>query len=422
MNKYKIEKLSNKIPLITIPVKGAATITALVMVRTGSKYETRSERGISHFLEHLFFKGTVKRPTTLALSGELDSLGGEYNAFTSKEYTGYWIKVAAPKFKKGLEIISDMLLHSRFDAEEIEREKGVIIEELKMYEDNPLMHIEDVFELLLYGDTPAGWDTIGTAANIRRFKRQDFLEYMRTQYGSRSLYVVLAGGVKPDDRRLAEQFLAGFRRNPWRDKPAVRERQTAPRLKAVYKKIDQANISLGVRAYPAGHPDEFKVKLLGIILGGSMSSRLFINLRERNGLAYYVRTSAECYTDSGYLTTQAGVPYEKAGEAVRIILAEYERIKREPVSAQELKRAKDMIQGRSLLRLEATDDLANWYGRQAILRKKMMTPGEFLNKIRKITPEELQATARKVFVARNLNLAMIGQVKAAAIKPILKLK
>ncbi|MFA4999963.1 MAG: pitrilysin family protein [Patescibacteria group bacterium] len=420
MNKYKIDILSNKLRLITIPLPKAPTMTALVIVKTGSKYENRLNNGISHFLEHLFFKGTNKRPDTLALSSELDSLGGEYNAFTAKEFTGYWVKVAAAKAAQALDIVSDMLLNSRFDAAEIEKEKGVIIEELNMYEDNPMMHIEDVFETCLYGDTPAGWDTIGTKENIRRFKREDFIKYLKSQYGTRSVYVVLAGGIDAATKKATAKLFSVFKKNKWQDKSPVKEKQSAPRLLTVYKKIDQVNLSLGVRAYPFGHPDEFKVKLLAIILGGSMSSRLFTNLRGRNGLAYYVRTMTELYSDSGYLTTQAGVPIARAEEAVNIILAEYRRIKEAPVSVAELKRAKDLLQGKMSLQMEATDNLANWYARQVISRPKILTPAEFLTRIKKITAADLQKTAKKIFVNRGLNLALIGAVKGERFKKILR--
>ncbi len=420
MNKYKVKVLSNKIPLITVPIKGAPTATVLVILKAGSKYETRENNGLSHFLEHMFFKGTDKRPNTLALSSELDSLGGEYNAFTSKEYTGYWVKVAASKLPLALDIVSDMLLNSKMEEEEIEREKGVIIEELNMYEDNPMMHVEDVFESVLYGDTPAGWETIGTKENIKSFKRADFIKYLETQYGSKSMHVILVGGITEVAKKEAVKMFSKFKVNKWQDKLAVKEVQKAPIVRAVYKKTDQINLSLGVRAFPIGHPDEFKLKLLSIILGGSMSSRLFINLRERNGLAYYVRTMYETYSDSGYLTTQAGVPIAKAEAAVKIILAEYKKLTEELVTAKELKRAKDLLQGKSLLQMEATDNLATWYARQAVLRKQIMTPGEFLRKINKVTAAEIRAVALKIFLDRGLNLALIGQAKEEKFQSILK--
>ncbi len=419
MNRYKKIVLSNKIPVFTIPIKGAKTATALLIFRTGSRYENRRNNGISHFLEHMFFKGTEKRPNTLALSSELDSLGGEYNAFTSKEYTGYWIKVAADKLGTALEIMADMLLHSKFSVEEIEREKGVIIEELNMYEDNPLMHIEDVLEACLYGDTPAGWETIGTKENIRRFTRADLLHYLKTQYGTRSAAVFLAGNISAADQRKVRRLLAEFRSNDWRGKNRTVERQSKPNLRIVPKKIDQVNLSLAVRAYPAGHAQEFKAKLLAIILGGAMSSRLFIRLRERNGLAYYVKTNVEAHSDSGYLTTQAGVPIGKVESAVKIILEEYKRLTEELVEPKELKRAKDLLRGRLLLQLESTDDLANWYARQEILREKIVTPEGFIAAMEKITASELRQVARQIFKDSNLNLALIGDVKASRLKKML---
>jgi len=420
MNKYKRYFLSNKVPLYLVPVEGAKTTTILVMVKTGSRYETRQTSGLSHFLEHMFFKGTESRPDTLALSSELDALGGEYNAFTAKEYTGYWMKVAEDKVGPAFDVLADMLLHSKFDAEEIEREKGVIIEELKMYEDNPLMRIEDVFESTLYGDNSAGWETIGTRENIRSFSRQALLKYWRTQYGSRSICAVLAGGIKEKDKRLAIKHLEAFQANPWQPRHLSVKQQTAPRIRAAWKQADQLTMSLGVRTVPLGHKLEIPLKLLSIILGGAMSSRLFIRLRERSGLAYYVRTNTEAYPHSGYLTTQAGVPKEKAKAAVRIILEEYKRLKDEPVGQEELSRAKDLLRGRLLIQMEGSDSLATWYGRQAVMRKRLMTPGEWIKAIDKVGAKDIMAAARQVFQDKNLNLALIGQIKAEGFKPQLR--
>ncbi len=419
MNKYKKEILSNKVNVFTIPVTGAKTVTALLIFKTGSKYETKENNGISHFLEHMFFKGTKKRPDTTTISSDLDSLGSEFNAFTTKEFTGYWVKVASSKFKAALSIISDMLLNSLFDQKEIDRERGVIIEELNMYEDNPLMHIEDIFEHCLYGDTPAGWDTIGTKENIRNFKREDFISYLNTQYGSNSLNVIFAGNISKADKKATLKLLDAFKSNKWQNKVKVVENQKKPQIKSVFKKIDQVQLSLGVRTSAIGSPEEFKLKLLSVILGGAMSSRLFIRLRERNGLAYTVRTLTEFYTESGYLTTWAGVPIDKVEPAIKIILEEYKRLTTELVPDKELKRAKDLFIGRVLLQMEGTDDVATWYGRQAALGSKIVTPAEFLSAIKKISAQDLRKTAQKIFVNEKLNLALIGNVKEEKIKPIL---
>jgi len=421
MYKYKKLSLSNKIPLILVPMPGVKTATALVMVKTGSKYENRAESGLSHFLEHMFFKGTQRRPNTLALSAELDVLGGEYNAFTSKEYTGYYVKVAEGKLEAALDILGDMLTSSKFEAEEIEREKGVIIEELNMYEDNPLMHVEDVLESCLYGDTPAGWDTIGTKKNIQSFKRSDFVRYFKRQYGAKSISVILSGSIKEADIKQARKVFNKVLINNWKDKVAVKEKQSKPAIKAVFKATDQVNLSLALRSFAVGDKQELALKMLSVILGGSMSSRLFISLRERSGLAYYVKTSAEFYSDSGYLTTQAGVPKNKVKEAVKIILEEYRRIANEDVSAEELSRAKDLVSGKLLMQLETSDDVASWYGRQAILRHKFIEPAELNKKLRAITISDIRLVAQRVMRDKNLNLAIIGPSKANEISDLFKM-
>ena len=412
MKQYNIITLANKMSYISAPLIGTKTITALVVIKTGSKYESRRENGLSHFLEHMFFKGTVKRPTALILSSELDSVGGEYNAFTSKEYTGYWIKVSSDKTETALELVSDMLLNSTFPAEEIEREKGVIIEELNMYEDNPLMRIEDIFETCLYGDTPAGWDVIGTRANIKAFKRQDFINYLHRQYGASSATLILSGNLPKNTNTLVEKYFASFSKNAWRNKVKVKETQKAPAMLSVHKKTDQISLSLGVRTEASGHKEEFVIKMLAIILGGSMSSRLFSEIRERRGLAYSVRCSAEFYSDSGYLTTTAGIKLGHEAEVINIIIREYKRISEELVPLEELNRAKDMIKGRLAISLEASDDLANWYGKQAIIRKKYLTPADYISEIDKITPADLKRVAKKIFIEKNLNLALIGLLSA----------
>lgn len=420
MNKYKLKLLSNKLPLYIVPVDGAKTATVLFMFKTGSRYETRENNGISHFLEHMFFKGTTKRPNTMNISSELDGLGGEFNAFTAKEYTGYFVKVAANKLKPAIEILNDMLLNSLFDEKEIEREKGVIIEEYNMYEDNPMMHIEDVFENCLFGDSPAGWDTIGTKENIRGFKRQDFINYFKSQYGTKSISVILAGNINEASIKTAKKLLLGFKDNAWHKKEKAPDKQKAPQFKVSYKNSDQTTIALGVRTVPMGHNMELKLKLLSVILGGSMSSRLFINLRERRGLAYYVRTSTEYHSDAGYLDTQAGIPADKVREAVKIILAEYKKVKTELVGEEELRKAKDLIKGRLFLHMESSDEIASWYGKQAAMREKIISPAKFLEEIEKITAADLRRAAARVFVNKNLNFALIGKVKESEFKDVLK--
>lgn len=417
---HKIIKLPNQLEVITAPITGAKTVTVLVMAATGSRFENKANSGVSHFLEHLFFKGTVKRPTTLAISSALDRVGGEFNAFTGKEYTGYYVKVETSQLELALDVLSDMLLNSKFAAEEIEREKGVIIEELNMYLDNPLIYIEDLFEECLYGDTPAGRDTIGAKQTILKLDRRQILAYAGRQYSADKIIVSLAGGFKPAAVKLISKYFNSFAKKDYREKLRTDDRQNRPKLNLFYKPTDQAHLSLGVRSYSFAQENEISAKLISLILGGSMSSRLFTELRERRGLAYYVRTHNEPYTDSGYLTTHAGVPLGKLAEAITIILAEYKKLAAEPVSAEELNRVKQFLIGRTALSLESSDSLANWYARQAILFKeqnradKILTPEKYYAQVKKINAADISRAAKEIFVRQKLNLAVIGPYKDKA--------
>lgn len=422
MNKIKIKITKNKVPIYLVPVANAKTTTLMFMFKTGSKYENRANSGISHFLEHMFFKGTKKRPNTAIIASELDSLGCDFNAFTGKEYTGYYFRVLNKKTKAATKILLDLLLNSVFSEEEIIREKGVIIEELNMYQDSPLEHIEDVFEECLYGDSPAGRNVIGSKETIKNFKRQDFLNYFSSQYGANSLSIILSGKIKEEDVKFLEKNILFFKDNKWQDKIKVKEKQNKPEIKAEFKKTDQVALALGVRTVAIDHADELKLKILALIIGGSMSSRLFIKLRERSGLAYFVKTVAEFYSDTGYFITQAGVPIDKTKAAIQIILNEYQRVITEKITELELKKAKDLLVGKMFLRLENSDEIASWYARQVILRKKILTPVAVIKKINKITALDLQKAAAKYFVNSNLNLALIGQVKARDYSKILKFK
>ncbi|MDO9399598.1 MAG: pitrilysin family protein [bacterium] len=414
---FKINKLTNGLELISAPLSGTKTVTALVIFGTGSRYETKKNNGISHFLEHIVFKGTKKRPNTLAIAGELDGIGGEYNAFTSKEMTGFWVKVEASQLELAMDVLSDIILNSLMPSKEIEREKGVIIEEANMYLDNPLIHIDDLFEQCLYGDTPIGWTTIGSKENINGFKRDDFVDYFHSQYRVSNAIICLSGKIPANSIVLTENFFQKMAKGQAKDCSIVVSQQKQPEIKLFYKKTDQAHLSLGVPSYPSGHPLETALKILAVLLGGTMSSRLFIKLRERSGLAYYVKTQSECYTDSGYLTTCAGVPLAKVDIAIKIILEEYQKLVTSIVAKDELVRVKQCIIGRTALQLEESDSMASWYAQQAItfkqqkVSKKILSPNDYYEKIRQVSAEEIMKVAKEIFVNNKLNLAVIGPYK-----------
>ncbi|HQB51010.1 MAG TPA: pitrilysin family protein [bacterium] len=412
-------QINTEQPLVLkVPLTDCPTFTALVVVAVGSKHETARQSGLSHFLEHMFFKGTTNRPTTLAISSELDAIGGEYNAFTSKEYTGYYVKCAADQAEVALDVLSDMLLHSQFSAEEIDRERGVIIEEINMYEDNPMMHLEDVFERVLYGDTPAGWDTAGNKATVGAFSREDFVNYWQSNYGRERTTICLAGRLPENVDSLVNKYFAQWPETiNFSDKVAVVENQTEPRFLVADKDTDQIHLALGVRAFPYGHHSEMPARLLASILGGSMSSRLFLQIRERQGLAYYVRTNIEKYTDTGYLVTAAGIKKDALTQAITTIISEYKKLTTELVGEEELERIKKFITGRLVLGLEGSDDLAQWYARQQVMalsqgkvQNNLDNPQEFLAKVQAVTAEEIRAVAQEIFVNHGLNLAIIGRV------------
>ncbi len=422
--KLKSIKLKNGLPVFLVNLPQSKTATILMMCKTGSKYESREISGLSHFIEHMIFKGTKKRPNTLTLSSELDSLGAEFNAFTAKEYTGYYIKVPKNKINNAVDILSDILLNSKFDSEEIEREKGVIISELNMYEDDPKMNIEDVFENCLYGDSPAGWDAIGNKETINSFKREDFIKYFSSQYGVNSFAVFLAGNFSEKNVKMVlEKKFSKMNNNNYRNKIKVVEKQDKPNLKIKNKKTDQIVLGLGFRAFPNDHKDEPTLKLLSVILGGSMSSRLFIELRERRGLAYFARTNTELYTDSGYIAAYAGVSKDKLEESIKTILNEFQKMKEMLVTKEELKKAKDLIAGRLIVSMEQSDDYSSWYGQQFISKKEFISPEERLKKIKKVSASDIKKLAQKLFINNHLNLVIIGEVKdEKKIKNILKIK
>lgn len=409
MQHFKKTTLSNGLRIITVPQENAVALTVLTLVETGSKYEIKRINGISHFLEHLCFKGTTNRPKPSMIAGELDGLGAQSNAFTSHEYTGYYAKVSADKGEKALDIIADLYLNPIFDAAEIEKEKGVIIEEIHMYEDMPQRKIGDIFMSLLYGDQPAGWDIAGEPELINKMTREDIAKYRSEHYVPSATTLVIAGSF--NEQKVIERATAlfgGMAQSEKHGKPAVKEQQTKPQVLLKYKKSDQAHIVLGVRTFDLHDERKYALEILGDILGGGMSSRLFQLLREQLGAAYYVRAAADLYTDHGYFAAAAGLELSKAKTVITEMLKEFKRLKTEPVSAAELERAKSHYVGNLLLGLESSDALAVFYGAQEVLSKNLITTDELIKKIQAVSAEQIQKIAQEFFINERLNLAILG--------------
>lgn len=409
MQPFKKTTLANGLRIITIPQPNAVALTVLTLVETGSKYEAKRINGISHFLEHLCFKGTVNRPKPSMIASELDGLGAQSNAFTSHEYTGYYAKVSADKGAQALDIISDLYLNPIFDATEIEKEKGVIIEEIHMYEDMPQRKIGDLFMSLLYGDQPAGWDIAGEPELITKMTREDIVKYRSEHYVPVATTLVIAGAF--DEKQMIEKATELFGKMAHGEKLGkvkVKEAQTKPEVLLKYKKSDQAHIVLGVRTFDLHNERKYALELLGDILGGGMSSRLFQLLREQLGAAYYVRASADLYTDHGYFAAAAGLELSKAKMVITEMLKEFKRLKTKPVSEAELARAKSHYVGNLLLGLESSDALAVFYGAQEILAKKLITTDELIKKMQSVTADQIQKIAQEYFTSDRLNLAILG--------------
>ncbi len=406
---YKKTSLKNGLRVVTVPVKNASSVTVLILVGTGSKYEDKDINGISHFLEHMFFKGTKKRPTTLKISETLDMIGGQYNAFTSKEVTGFWAKVDKKNVDVALDWISDIFLNSKFEQQEIERERGVVIEELNMYLDTPTAYVSELFEDLLYGDQPAGWRIVGEKENILSFNQEKVLNYFKSHYANQNTVICIAGDIKtkPTEEKIKKYF-GTLKRNANPVKLVTKEVQEKPAILMHYKKTDQTHFCLGVRAYDMNDPRRYALALMSIILGGNMSSRLFISVRERNGLGYYIHTSVDATTDTGYLVTQAGIKNDSLEKAIGLVLAEYKSLRDIKISAKELKKAKDFLRGSTSLSMDATDAQTSFYASQEVMNQKMQTPEEKLKMIDKVTVNDIKKVAEDIFKNEKLNLAVIG--------------
>ena len=407
--KYKRRVLKNGMRLITVPMKDAPTVTVLVMVEAGSKYETKEKNGISHFLEHMCFKGTTKRPSTLSISKELDSIGSHYNAFTGEEYTGYYAKAAEKHASKILDVVSDLYLNPIFDEKEIEKEKGVIIEEINMYKDLPHRHVQELFSSLLYGDQPAGWNIAGSKETVTAMKREDFVNYRKEHYVPKATTVIIAG--KFDEKKILKEVEEKFGKIKTAKKTGklkVKESQNAPAVLLEEKKTDQAHLVVGVRAYSVASPLTPTLRVMNAVLGAGLSSRLFQKLREEMGVGYYVHSSFDAYTDHGAFSVSTGVDINRVEEVIKAILVELKKLATEEVSEDELNKVKDYITGTLYLGLESSDSIAEYLGGQEVLNRPLKTPEEVIKEIRKVTAKDILKVAKKIFVEKNLNLAIVG--------------
>jgi predicted Zn-dependent peptidase len=405
---YELQRLPNNLRVLTAPMSHAQSVVCFVMLAAGSRYETSDTNGIAHFSEHMFFKGTERRPTARDLAAEVDSIGGEFNAFTSKEYTGYYVKCAAESRDIALDVLIDMLRHSKFDPDEIEREKGVIVEEMNMYFDTPRDYVSGVYDELVYGDHPLGWDVIGRKETVRGASRDTFLGYIDHWY--KPSRMVLGVGGRLGDGLLAhiEELLGDLEDGASGTPEPAEVAANGSRVKLHTKTSDQAHLCLGTRSYPLAHPDRYALQLVQTVLGGGMSSRLFTEVREKRGLAYYVFALNQGYTDTGTLFAQAGVDINRIDEAVTTIVAELKKIADEPVPSEELEKARSFAKGRFVLQLETPQNLLLFGLRREVLEGRVADPTEVLEGLDAVTAEDVQRVAQDLISDDRLRLALIG--------------
>lgn len=409
--KFQKETLSNGLRIIKVPMPWTEAVTLLTIFGVGSRHEPEKLSGVSHFIEHMMFKGTKKRPNTLAISRELDRVGAEYNAFTSKDHTGYWIKISKNHFDLALDVLFDMLLESKFDKVELEREKHVIREEIKMYDENPLMHIDALFEQIIFDGHPLGRDIAGTEKIVAAVSRDELVNFKKSFYRPEDTVIVVAGNLDKQAfshiKKYGQQFSTKSKAPGHLDEFSFKKRDP---LLLHYQKLDQAQLALGFPAYNYLHPHLPALKLLSIILGGSMSSRLFIEVRERRGLAYFVRSEVDSYSDTGSFKVRAGIDANRTEEAIKVIVAELKKIL-QGVSIKELDDAKEFVRGHLALSLEDSNEQADWCGKQELLLGDIKTPKEKMAEIDRVDLREIKSVANEIIKIDCLRCALIGPFK-----------
>ena len=417
--KTDVFTLENGLKVVFVDTDAFPTLTTILLVGAGSRYENKINNGVAHFFEHMAFKGSKKYPNSHVIAAEVEGAGGIFNAFTNKDHTGYWIKATSQHFERMTDVISDMVLNSYLLPEEIEREKGVIVEELNLYNDTPYQKVNDIFETLLYDGNPLGLEIGGHRDTVTKFTRKTFTDYMDSLYHPNNAVFVVAGGISSTKMSnktmldlISEKF-KGWKKGEKIDYKKVVENQKKPNMIIKYKKTEQSHFCLGFRSVSRENEKKYALAILSAILGGGMSTRLFKEVRERRGLCYYISTTRSLYNDVGSMYTRAGVTIdlEKTKTAIEVILKEHKKILDKDIKKEELVRAKEIIKGRFLLDLEDSFEVANYFGEKLLIEGKITQPNDDISKIEKVTIDEVYQIAKETFKPENLNLALIGPVK-----------
>ncbi len=422
MLRHSLTTLPNGLPVVCIPMPSVQSVTVLTLVNTGSRYEKPKEEGIAHFFEHMVFKGTEKFPEAQDLASAVDSVGADFNAFTSKEYTGYYVKSASKNIRLALDVVSDMLLTPKLRQDDIDREKGVIIEEINMYTDTPPRFINDLFDRMMFKGSGLGHDIIGTKATVSEMTTSDFTQFLKQWYGFGNMLLVMAGDARvledPATLELAQEMFSKDSIERIKDKVKLERylpvQPLAPhRLHLQYKETEQAHFVMGWPAMHRRDPGRYALSLFSTILGGNMSSRLFTEVREKRGLCYYVHADSDMYHDTGVFGASAGVDPARVLEALKVTIGEFEAIAsgEKPITDEEMKKGKDYVAGKMVLGFEDSENVAQYYGMKQLLTNMIETPEEVLEKVKAVTQEEIMAIAQRIIQEGELRLAVIGPFK-----------
>jgi predicted Zn-dependent peptidase len=410
MHERKI--LENGMPVYLIPFEGTEAATVLVLTHVGSRFEPEKIQGASHYIEHLMFKGTERRPTTLEISRELDAVGAEFNAYTGKNITGYYVKADGAHLGLAIDLLHDMIFHSKYAEEEVDRERGVILEELKMYEDNPMAHVEELIENVLYEGSTLGRDIIGTRETLKNMTREDLVQFRDENYLPNNMSIAVSGKIDGQTMKWLEETFGQIPNG--QKEPAAYEAyaghstQEVPKVALQTKETEQVQLAIGFPAYGLNDPKIRAASVMAKILGGTMSSRLFISVRERHGLAYFVRCHVDPVEDTGSLIIRAGLDKSRLKLATKTIMQELRKMVKEGVSEDELHKAKENIRGKLLLKMEDSSSRAGWFGTQELLNDSVKTTQAYIEEIQTVTREQVQEVAKEMLDEKKMCLSVVG--------------
>lgn len=406
---YHKTTLDNGLRVLTTPMPHTRSVSLGIFTGVGSRYEAEAERGISHFIEHMMFKGTERRPSAQQIAEAIEGLGGVMNANTGNEVTTYWAKVAQHHLPVALDVLLDMFRHSKLEPGEVEQERQVIIQEISAMMDMPDSWVHVLISQLLWPAHPVGWEIAGTKESVAGITRQDMLDYIASTYTPGNTVISLAGKVDHD--RVLDQLAKEL--EAWEGELArsflpATDAPPGPNLRVEFKETEQAHLCVGLRGLSMNDPDRFKLRLLNVILGEGMSSRLFLEIREKRGLAYSVGSYTSYLRDTGAIVLYAGVPPHKAEDVLRAMTEQLDLLREKAVPDAELSKAKEFTKGRILLRMEDTFANAQWVGQQEVLDQEVLTVDQVIEHLDAVTSGDVEEVAQHLFATEQLNLAVVG--------------